>query len=176
LTDPIHSTRERAISLQKDSLFHTIKRVTRDVAIACQIFTLRHFYHMDIGDGCRISLKARLDKTNPRGVHIAEGTYVAFGAVILAHDMARVLHFNTYVGSNCFIGANSVILPGIKIGNSCIVGAGSVVTKDVPDNSIVGGNPARVIKSGIKTVKWGIMLEDYERAAQNYGKDAQIEG
>lgn len=45
------------------------------------------------------------------------------------------------------IGANSTILPGITIGENSLVGAGSVVTRDVPDNSIVAGNPARKIKS-----------------------------
>jgi acetyltransferase-like isoleucine patch superfamily enzyme len=68
------------------------------------------------------------------------------------------------IGTNCFIGGNAIIMPGVNVGNSCIVGSGSVVTKDVPDNSIVGGNPARIIKSGIETVKWGILKEEYERA------------
>ncbi|WP_429970759.1 sugar O-acetyltransferase [Fructilactobacillus sp. Tb1] len=50
---------------------------------------------------------------------------------------------------NTWIGANSVILPGVTIGKNAIVGAGSVVTKDVPDNTIVVGNPAKpIIKAG----------------------------
>lgn len=51
------------------------------------------------------------------------------------------------VGENAFVGANSIILPGVKIGKNAIIGAGSVVTKDVPDNSIVAGNPASYIKT-----------------------------
>jgi acetyltransferase-like isoleucine patch superfamily enzyme len=119
---------------------------------------------MDIGKDCRVSLKARLDKTNPRGVHIGEGTYVAFGAVILAHDMSRLLHCDTYIGTNCFVGANAIILPGVKVGNSCIIGAGAVVTKDVPDNCLVAGNPAKVVKTGIETVREGILAEAQARA------------
>jgi maltose O-acetyltransferase len=46
------------------------------------------------------------------------------------------------VGNNVRIGSNATILP-VKIGNNAIIGAGSVVTKDVPENSIVKGNPAR---------------------------------
>jgi len=50
------------------------------------------------------------------------------------------------VENNVSIGANSTILPGIKIGENVTIGAGSVVTKDVPKNSLVYGNPARIIK------------------------------
>lgn len=47
---------------------------------------------------------------------------------------------------NAWIGANSTILPGVTVGENSVVAAGAVVTKDVPDNVVVGGNPARVIK------------------------------
>lgn len=51
------------------------------------------------------------------------------------------------VKNNVFIGVGSVILPGVTIGNNVVIGAHSVVTKDVPDNSVVGGNPARILRS-----------------------------
>lgn len=51
------------------------------------------------------------------------------------------------IGDYVYIGVRSVILPGVNIGNNCIVAAGSIVTKDVPDNSVVGGVPAKIIKS-----------------------------
>jgi maltose O-acetyltransferase len=50
------------------------------------------------------------------------------------------------IGDDCWIGGNAVICPGVKIGNGCTIGAGSVVTKDIPDNSLAVGNPARVIR------------------------------
>jgi maltose O-acetyltransferase len=50
------------------------------------------------------------------------------------------------IGNDCWIGGNSVILPGVKIGNGCTIGAGSVVTKDLPDNTLAVGNPAKVIR------------------------------
>lgn len=51
------------------------------------------------------------------------------------------------VGNDVYIGINTIILPGVNIGNRCIIAAGSVVTKDVPDNSVVGGVPAKFIKT-----------------------------
>ncbi|MFZ6750069.1 acyltransferase [Undibacterium sp. Ren11W] len=93
--------------------------------------------------------------TNPRGIHIGNETYLAFGVVIFTHDMCREFHADTFIGDKCFIGANSIVMPGVRIGNQCIIGAGSVVTNDVPDNSIVAGNPAKLIRSGIKTKAYG---------------------
>ena len=50
-------------------------------------------------------------------------------------------------------------MPGIRVGDGCIVGSRAVVTRDVEAGSIVAGNPAKVIRSGVRTVKWGV-LED----------------
>ncbi len=59
------------------------------------------------------------------------------------------------IGEDCMICANSVITAGVTIGKHCVVGAGAVVTKDVPDYSIVGGNPAKVLKQySFETKKW----------------------
>ena len=72
---------------------------------------------------------------------------------ILAHDASSKGFLNytliapVKIGSDCFIGAGSIILPGVTIGDNVIIGAGSVVTKSIPDNSIAVGNPARVISS-----------------------------
>jgi len=49
--------------------------------------------------------------------------------------------------SGCWIGANAIILPGVTVGSNAVVGAGSVVTRDVPDKTVVAGNPASVVKN-----------------------------
>ena len=72
-------------------------------------------------------------------------------ATILAHD-ASTKKFLGYskvgrvdIGDNVFIGYGSIILPNTKIGNNVIIGAGTVVAKDIPDNSVVVGNPCKIL-------------------------------
>jgi len=83
-----------------------------------------------IGDGVIINTRAVIEHecTIENYVHIAPGA---------------VLTGNVFVGENTLIGANATVLPGIKIGKNCVIGAGSVVTKNVMDNSIMKGNPAK---------------------------------
>ncbi|KIC63410.1 acetyltransferase [Chryseobacterium taiwanense] len=68
---------------------------------------------------------------------IESGVHIAPGAVLAG---------NVHVGENSFIGANSVVKQGVKIGDAVTVGAGSVVIKDIPDNEIWAGNPAKKLK------------------------------
>ena len=112
---------------------------------------LRYFWGMNIDPTAEFSLSARFDRTYPKGVHVGAGSYIAFEAAILTHDYVRRLYCDTYIGRQCFIGARSIVLPGVRIGDGCIVGAGSVVTKSIPPHSIVAGNPAKIIRSGIDT-------------------------
>ncbi|CDU10324.1 sugar O-acetyltransferase [Vibrio diabolicus] len=60
----------------------------------------------------------------------------------------EVAQFNIpiHIGDNVWIGANSVVLPGVKIGENSVIGAGSVVTKDIPSNVVAVGNPCRVLR------------------------------
>ena len=116
---------------------------------------LRRVWKLDIDPTVDMSLSAKFDLTFPAGVHVGAWSYIAFEARILTHDMTRNIRRHTTIGRNCFIGGRSLILPGVTIGDSCIVGAGSVVTKSVPAGSIVAGNPARVIYSGVELLTYG---------------------
>ena len=118
-----------------------------------------HFWKMDIHPTAKFSLKCHFDQTNPTGVHIGARSYVAFRAAVLTHDLTRGLSVDTWIGQDCFIGAHSLVLPGVRVGDGSIIGAGAVVTKDVAPRSLVAGNPARVIRSNIEVIPYGRLLE-----------------
>jgi acetoacetyl-CoA synthetase len=130
----------------------------REIVISIRSQYLIRVWHMDIGKGTTISMSAKIDKTNPRGLHIGTYTAVAFGAALLTHDYVNNVNRDVYIGDNCFIGAHSIILPGVTIGNNCIVAAGSVVARDVPPGSLVAGNPARIVEHNVKTTHYGVRL------------------
>jgi acetyltransferase-like isoleucine patch superfamily enzyme len=111
---------------------------------------------MDLGEGASVSMSARLDKTNPRGIHIGKYSTVTFGAAILTHDYVNQRNRDVRIGDNCFIGAYAIVLPGVTIGDNCIVAAASVVARDVPPGSLVAGNPARVVEHHLQTTHYGI--------------------
>lgn len=114
------------------------------------------------GDGCKYGSNAI--PTEPYLVKIHNNVRIAANVTFCTHDVISGMfqHCPEYISDaerfrfamgtieifdNCMIGANTTLLYNIKIGPNAIVGAGSVVTKDVPEGSIVAGNPAKVIGS-----------------------------
>jgi len=121
---------------------------------------------MEIGEGSTISFSAKLDRTNPRGIHIGKYSVVTFGAAVLTHDWVNNRQRDVYIGDDCFIGAHSIILPGVTIGDHCIVAAGSIVARNVPAGSMVAGNPARVVETNVKTTHYGVRLTSAIKPAE----------
>ena len=95
-----------------------------------------------------------ISSAEPYLLSIGNNTTISTNVKFITHDNAAIKVFDVgtdlvggiNIGNNCFIGANSVLLPGINIGNNVIVGAGSCVTKSFEDEGvIVAGNPAKII-------------------------------
>lgn len=104
-----------------------------------------------VGENCTIWTR---DIDINHGFLITIGNNVTLSnAKILAHDGStkRALGYSRVgrvtIGDNVFVGAGAVILPGVTIGNNVIIGAGAVIAKDIPEDSVVVGNPAKVIGS-----------------------------
>ncbi len=128
-------------------------------AIARPVQYLRYFYYryrgFDIHPTVILERNLNLDRLYPRGIHIGKNTLVASQSSILCHDHCKRINgqpllADVRIGERCFIAVGAMILPGITIGNEVIVGAGAVVTKNVPSNCIVAGNPAKIVRQGIR--------------------------
>lgn len=91
-------------------------------------------FTIEIGNGCAIA----------HNVRIYSSTY--YSDQDFSDENLKLRKGNVIIGHYVWIGANVLINPGIKIGNNSIIGANSVVTKDVPENAIVGGVPAKLIR------------------------------
>lgn len=95
--------------------------------------------------------------SGPFLIEIGDNVTITRGVCFVNHDGGVALFRKEYpglnvfgkikVGNNVFIGINSIILPGVTVGNNVVIGACSLVNKDIPDNVVVAGIPARVIKS-----------------------------
>lgn len=101
----------------------------------------------DPGDNPGIYIQAN------NGINIGSNVGFGAGSKIISANHSHIDHSKhdkcdpIIIGNNVFVGANSIILPGVKIGDNVVIGAGSVVAKNIPSNSIAVGNPCKVIKN-----------------------------
>lgn len=125
------------------------------------IYRIRGEYTVDrlkkmgltVGENFNPQLGFELDPSHCWLIEI--GDNVTFGphVQVLAHDASTCIHTGyakigrVVIGNNVFIGANTVILPGVTIGDNVIIGAGSVVTKSIGDCLVCGGNPAKPLQT-----------------------------
>lgn len=96
-------------------------------------------------------------QTEPWIITLGKNVHITDGVKFITHDGSTLI-YRQYtpdleitkpikVGNDVFIGNNTIILPGVTIGNNVVVGAGAVVSRDIPDNSLAVGIPARVVKT-----------------------------
>lgn len=154
-------------------------------------FIYRNFYNNDtfvsylrrlgveVGDNTKFFAPRNVvvDVTRPYLLKIGKGVKITSGVTILTHDFSysvlRRTHHSiqnecagyTLIGDNCFLGMNSIIMGGVHLGNNVIVATGAVVTKDVPDNMVVAGVPAKPVCT---------LEEFYERRKKRQISDAQL--
>lgn len=100
----------------------------------------------EIGPGLLVSHNHMVIFPKKAGCNLRIGPGVVIGGNKGKHPI---------IGNNVYIAANATVIGGIKIGNNVMVGAGSVVTKDVPDNAVVVGNPAKIIRD--------VSIKDYHK-------------
>ena len=113
------------------------------------------FHHV----GKNFFFQPRFIPADPELISFHDNVVVASNVTFITHDIAHNMldnlgeHKYSYntgcieVMNNVFIGTNTTILPNVRIGSNVIIGANSLITKDVPDNSVVVGTPARVIST-----------------------------
>lgn len=95
--------------------------------------------------------------TEPWIITIGNNVHITEGVKFITHDGGTLLYRKDIpdleitkpitLGNDVYIGNNAMLLPGVKVGNNVIIGAGSIVSRDIPDNSVAVGIPARVIKT-----------------------------
>lgn len=142
------------------------KRVKQRYHYATASETERIEFHPEVRHGSDIKLTGKIDfGSEPFLVTLGSDITIADGVRFITHDGAVRLFrdeepdLHIYapitVGSHVFIGIGAIIMPGVTVGDWSIVAAGSVVTKDVPPRTVVGGVPAKQLKT----------LEEYKDGA-----------
>jgi len=130
-----------------------LKKILWRLRGECQIRRLEKKSGLRVGRNLNMQAGVIIDPNYYPHITIGENVSIGARVQIYAHDGSIEKHLGytrigkTNIGNNVFLGAGSIILPGINIGNNSIVGAGSVVTKDIPANVVVAGNPAQILCS-----------------------------
>jgi UDP-2-acetamido-3-amino-2,3-dideoxy-glucuronate N-acetyltransferase len=108
---------------------------------------------VEITRGVRIGRRCKIESHSfiCDGVELADDVFVGHG-VMFTNDLypttyRQVKRLPIFVGEGASLGSNATVIGGIRIGSHAVIGAGAVVTTDIPDFSIVAGNPARVVRS-----------------------------
>jgi tetrahydrodipicolinate N-succinyltransferase len=106
---------------------------------------------LQAGERLQLAAGGAIDPRFAWAIEIGEGSIIAGGVRIVAHDAAikRVTGYTEVrpvkIGKECYLGAGAIVLPGASIGDGAVIGAGAVVKGDIPSGALAVGNPARVV-------------------------------
>ena len=109
---------------------------------------------LDLAREVDISLSARLVPAVPGAFRIGDQTTIG-PLAILSAGLADGTIAPIAIGERCFIGGNALIAPGVTIGDGVVVAGGAVVLRNVPDDCMVAGNPARIVRKRIGAGRFG---------------------
>ena len=131
--------------VMKNFMIIQIARYTPFLSVKNWLY--RTFLWMKVGKKTSFALMVMPDIMFPEKITVGENSIIGYNTTLLAHEyLIREYRLGEIViGNEVMIGANTTILPGVKIGDGAIVSAGTLVHKDVPSGAFVGGNPMRVI-------------------------------
>lgn len=141
-----YGDREAALKILKELIPESGKDVWIEPPFYCD-----YGYNIKVGDSVYVNINCVILDVMP--VTIGSNVLIAPNVQIYtathptnADERRTWLQFAKpiTIGDDCWIGGGAIICPGVTIGDRCIIGAGAVVTKDIPDDSIAVGNPARV--------------------------------
>ncbi|MCC2485096.1 acyltransferase [Bacillus pacificus] len=131
--------------VMKNFMIIQIARYTPFLSVKNWLY--RTFLRMKVGKKTSFALMVMPDIMFPEKITVGENSIIGYNTTLLAHEyLIREYRLGEIViGNEVMIGANTTILPGVKIGDGAIVSAGTLVHKDVTSGAFVGGNPMRVI-------------------------------
>jgi acetyltransferase-like isoleucine patch superfamily enzyme len=127
--------------------FILLQIVRYSPSLRLKLFAMRSM-GVKAGKHVAMSLQATVDIFYPELIEIGDNSIIGYNATILTHEYLIEAHRTgkVIIGKNVMIGANTTILAGVKIGDNAVVSACSLVNCDVPEGSLVGGVPARIIE------------------------------
>jgi maltose O-acetyltransferase len=146
-------------------------RPLRSALLRIRSLWLRYGKGIDLHPSSMISLSSRILPGERGSISIGAETLIAFKTLIYSYDHRAGRVLPVKIGRRCFIGGGSMILPGVTIGDEAIVGGGAVVSCDVPSRTIVGGNPARVVRREIEVGPFGRLAGADQNTRLMWGVD-----
>lgn len=130
-------------------------RYVREALVSVRLLWLRKIRGIRIGRRVSLSFSATLLPARRGSIVIGEETLIAFKTILYTWDPVAQEDRPIHIGRHCFIGGGSVITPGTTIEDGCIIAGGSVVFGRVASRTIVGGNPAGIIRENISVMSKG---------------------